>query len=172
MENGDILQNENLSSHEDIIDLFNLKDSEVNQGRFIRVEFTPENDADYVDIEKYRLVVDGYLSPKWFEKHREYVTERLRDFVKTRIITGKRSLLTGGLYIVKDAEIGRIKQAMVVFLQNSQVNMMGDNSQVNMMRGNSQVNEMWGNSQVNMMRDNSQVNMMRGNSQVNGNYST
>ena len=83
-----------------------------------------------------------------FEKHREFITEKLKDIVQRRIITGNHKLLTGGLYVVKDAEIRRIKSAVVVYLQNSHVNEM---------RENSQVNEMWENSQVNEMRENSQV---------------
>ena len=167
MKNGDLLHNENLMSHEDIIDLFNINDSQTNCNKFVRVEFSPDNDSDLPDISKYKLNVDESTTPNWFGKHREYVTERLTDIVKNRIISGSRKLLIGGLYVVKDAEIGRIKSAIVVYLQNSQVNEMRENSQVNVMWGNSQVNEMWGNSQVNVMWGNSQVNEMLESSQVN-----
>ena len=157
MKNGDLLHNENLMSHEDIIDLFNINDSQTNCNKFVRVEFSPDNDSDLPDISKYKLNADESVVPDWFEKHREYITERLTDIVKNRIISGSHKLLTGGLYVVKDAEIGRIKSAIVVYLQNSQVNEMRENSQVNVMRGNSQVNEMWENSQVNVMWENSTV---------------
>lgn len=139
MRNGDLLHNENLMSHEDIIDLFNINDSQVNCNKFVRVEFTPSSESDLPDLSKYKLNVDDDLIPDWFENHREYTTERLIAIVKNRIITGKLKLLTGGLYVVKDAEIGSIKSAIVVYLQNSQVNEMWENSQVNVMRGNSQV---------------------------------
>jgi hypothetical protein len=184
MKNGDILHNENLMSHEDIIRLFDINDSQMNCDKFVRVEFTPNNDSDYPDIEKYVLKVDESSTPKWFEKHLEYVTVYLKDFVSKRIITSDKKILTGGLYVVKDCIIDKLISAQVIYLQgqvnemwensqvnkmwgNSQVNEMRENSQVNEMRENSQVNKMWENSQVNEMYENSQVNVMRENSQVN-----
>jgi len=167
MRNGDLLHNENLTSHEDIIDLFNINDNQFNCDKFVRVEYSPDEEKDLPDITKYVLRVDESTTPDWFEKHREFITDKLKDIVSRRIITGNHKLLTGGLYVVKDAEIRRIKSAVVVYLQNSQVNEMRENSQVNEMWENSQVNEMRENSQVNVMRENSQVNVMWQNSQVN-----
>ena len=159
MRNGDILHNENLTSHEDLIDLFNIKDNQSNCNKFVRVEFSPNNETDLPDIDKYNLNVDESVCPDWFEKHRERVTDYLKSFVSKRIISGKLNLLTGGLYVVNNAEIGRIKSAVVVFLQNSTVNAMGDNSTVNEMWENSTVNEMYGNSTVNAMYWNSTVKL-------------
>jgi len=166
MRNGNLLHNENLMSHEDIIDLFNINDNQFNCNKFVRVEFSPKSNEDLPDINKYFLRVDEESTPDWFEKCRNYVTERLKNIVSNRIITGKHSIITGGLYIVKDANIERIKSAVVIYLQNSQVNEMCDNSQINEMRGNSQINEMWSNSQINKMCDNSRVDTMYNNSRV------
>ncbi|MCK9521055.1 MAG: hypothetical protein M0R74_18830 [Dehalococcoidia bacterium] len=171
MRNGDLLHNENLTSHEDIIDLFNINDNQFNCDKFVRVEYSPDEEKDLPDITKYVLRVDESTTPIWFEKHKEFITDKLRDIVLRRIITGNHKLLAGGLYVVKDAEIGRIKSAIVDYLQNSQVNEMWENSQVNVMQENSQVNVMRENSQVNEMRENSQVNQMWGNSQVKNNNS-
>ena len=176
MRNGDLLHNENLQSHEDIISLFNINDSQVNCDKFVRVEFTPDDQTMLWDISQYELRVDETHTPEWFNKHREYVTERLTDIVKNRIITGSHKILVGGLYVVKDAQIDRVQHAVVVYMQdstvnemwgNSTVNVMRDNSTVNVMRDNSTVNVMWGNSTVNEMRENSTVNVMRDNSTVN-----
>ena len=175
MRNGDILHNENLMSHEDIIRLYNINDSQINCNKFVRVEYTPDESEDFPDISKYKLNVDEESIPDWFEKHREYTIERLKSFVEKRIITTDRKILTGGLYLVKNCKIDKLISAQIIYLQgqvnemwgNSQVNVMWGNSQVNAMWDNSQVNVMRGNSQVNVMRDNSQVNVMRGNSQVN-----
>jgi hypothetical protein len=167
MKNGDLLHNENLTSHEDLIDLFGINDSQNSYDKFVRVEFCPKDETDLADMSKYVLNVDESITPDWFEKHREYVTERLSDIVKKRIITGNLSLLTGGLYVVKDAQIDRVKSAIVVYMQNSTVNEMWGNSTVNEMRGNSTVNAMWENSTVNVMWQNSTVNVMWGNSTVN-----
>ena len=175
LKNGDLLHNENLTSHEDIIRLFNINDTQANYDKFVRVEFTPDDNSDFSDIEKYKLNIDESSTPEWFEKHREYITSRLKEIVSKRIITSDQKILTGGLYVVKNCLIDKVISAQIVYLQgqvnemreNSQVNVMWENSHVNEMRGNSQVNVMWGNSQVNEMRGNSQVNVMRENSQVN-----
>ena len=156
LKNGDLLHNENLMSHEDIIRLFNVNDTQTNCDKFVRVEFTPEDTSDYPNIEKYKLNIDEDSTPKWFEKHREYVTERLKDIVLKRIITSDQKILTGGLYVVTNCKIDKLICAQVIYLQG-QVNVMRGNSQVKVMWENSQVNEMWGNSQVNVMRENSQV---------------
>jgi hypothetical protein len=166
LKNGDLLHNENLLSHEDLIRLFNINDSQVNCDKFVRLEFTPDDESDFPHIEKYKLNVDENNIPKWFEKQREYVTQKLKDIVSKRIITIDQKILTGGLYVVKDCIIDKLISAQVIYLQG-QVNTMWGNSQVNKMRGNSQVNEMWENSKVNTMWGNSQVNEMRENSQVN-----
>ena len=119
MKNGDLLHNENLMSHEDIIDFFGINDTQVNCDKFVRVEFTPAGDSDLPNIEKYQLMVDEESTPKWFEKHREYVTSQLKDFVSKRIITSDRKILTGGLYVVKDCVINKLIVATVVYLQGT-----------------------------------------------------
>jgi hypothetical protein len=173
MRNGDLLHNENLQSHEDIIRLFNINDTQINCDNFVRVEFTPLKESDYPDIEKYLLKVDEDSTPDWFEIHREYITTRLKEFVSKRIITSDQQIITGGVYVVKNCKIDKIICGQIVYMESSQVNEMRENSQVKEMWGNSQVNVMRENSQVNEMRENSQVNVMWENSQVkinNSNY--
>jgi hypothetical protein len=114
MRNGDILHNENLKSHEDIISLFNINDSQINCDKFVRVEFTPDNDVDFVNIEKYKLNVDESITPKWFENQREYVTQRLKDFVSKKIIRENQKILTGGLYVIcKNVIVDKIINAEI-----------------------------------------------------------
>jgi hypothetical protein len=119
MKNGDLLHNENLLSHEDLIRLFNINDSQVNCEKFVRVEFTPEDSKDFPDIEKYVLRVDEDATPKWFEKHREYVTSRLKEFVSKRIITSDQKILTGGLYVVTDCVIDKVIEANIIYLSGT-----------------------------------------------------
>jgi len=115
--NGDLLHNQNLMSHEDIIDLFNLNDSNSNCDNFVRVEFSTEDFEDSVNIEKYKLIVDEKSIPDWFEKHREYITSRLKDFVSKRIILTNQKILTDGLYIVgKDVIINKLINGTIVNL--------------------------------------------------------
>src|SRR3989304_242209 len=160
MRNGDLLHNENLTSHEDLIDLFGIKDSLGCCDKFVRVEFSPENECYLPYITKYKLMVDESQTPDWFEKYRELISQNLTTIVNRRIITGSHKILTGGLYIVKDAQIDLLTQAVVIYIQNSSVNKMRENSSVNKMRENSSVNKMLENSSVNEMWGNSSVNEM------------
>ena len=173
-QNGDILHNPFTISHEDLIDEFNLDDTKLS-GSFVRVEFVPK-DNNFSDIDNYQLNVDESEIPDWYESVKEKAYRKLRLIVKNMIITGERNIIIGKAVILKDAKISKLKNALVYYMENSQVNEMWGNSQVNEMRENSQVNEMrensqvnvmWENSQVNVMRENSQVNVMRENSQVN-----
>ena len=119
MKNGDVLHDEHVLSHEDLIALFNINDTQTNCDKFVRVEFTVEDENDYADIEKYKLNVDEESVPKWFEKHREFVTEKLKGIVKTRIILTDRKLLIGGLFVVKDCKITTIKDCHVISIYGS-----------------------------------------------------
>ena len=132
MRNGDILHNENLMSHEDLIRLFNINDSQVNCDKLVRVEFAPDNDCDYPDIEKYKLNIDESLTPDWLNDDlKDRVYSYLKGFVSKRIITSDQKILTGGLYVVKDCLIDKIINAQIIYLQG-RVNEMFGNSQVNL----------------------------------------
>jgi hypothetical protein len=120
MKNGDLLHDVHLSSHEDIIDLYNLKDNSTRQN-FVRVEYTPDDGKDFADIEKYKLNVDEKNIPEWFEKHREYVTERLKDIVSKRIINTDQKILAGGLYIIGDCKINKVATSAIVYVNSGTV---------------------------------------------------
>jgi hypothetical protein len=160
LKNGDILHNENLSSHEDIIDLFGINDSQINCDKFIRVEFTPDEDKDYPDIEKYRLKVDESSTPKWFEKHREYTTSQLKDFVSKRIITSDRKIITGGLYMVKDCIINKVMVATIVYLQGT-VQEVWDGGTVQEVRAGGTVQKVWAGGTVQKVWDGGTVQDVR-----------
>jgi hypothetical protein len=156
MRNGDVLHNPNLMSHEDIINFYDINDSQVNCDKFVRVEYRPQDDSNLPDIDKYGLVVDEDNAPDWFGEYKEKVEAKLKNIVKRRIINSDRKVLTGGLYVVKDCVIDKLICAQVIYL-NGTVGEMCENSQVGEMRENSQVGKMWENSQVGEMRENSQV---------------
>jgi hypothetical protein len=170
MKNGDLLHNENLTSHEDLIDLFGINDTQTNCDKFVRVEFTPDEEKDYFDIEKYKLNIDEETTPKWFEKHREYTTERLKEFVSKRIITTDKKILTGGLYVVKDCIIGKLKVATVVYLQGTvqqvrdggTVQEVRDGGIVQQVRGGGTVQEVWGGGTVQQVWNGGTVQEVRG----------
>jgi hypothetical protein len=115
MRNGDLLFNENLISHEDLIDFFNIKDNEFNSDKFVRIEFRPENNDDYHDISKYRLIVDEKSVPEWFNDDlKVIITEKMTEIVKKRIILTDTKILTGGLYVIgKDVIVERVVNAHI-----------------------------------------------------------
>jgi len=117
MKNGNLLHNQSLMSHEDIIDMFELNDTNPNCDNFVRVEFSPKDNNDSVNIEKYFLSVDEKILPLWFEQYREYVTSRLKDFVNKRIILTNKKILSDGLYVVgKDVVINKLINGTIVDL--------------------------------------------------------
>jgi hypothetical protein len=148
MRNGDILHNENLTSHEDLIALFNINDSQVNCNKFVRIEFTPDNISDFSNIEKYKLNIDEVCKPKWFEKERAHVTEYLKEFVNKRIITSNQKILTGGLYVVKDCIIDKLTVATIVYLQGTVQKVWGGGTVQQVWDGGT-VQKVWGGGTVN-----------------------
>ena len=174
LKNGDVLHNEFIDSHEDIITINGLKDNKTES--FVRVEYLPT--GELWEIGKYKLSVDEPQTPEWFDKVKDKAERKLKAIINRMIISVDTPMVVGRRIIVKPGvKILSIRQTVIdVLYKDSRVNVMWGNSQVNVMRGNSQVNkmwensrvnEMWGNSRVNEMRENSQVNVMRENSQVN-----
>jgi hypothetical protein len=117
LRNGDFLHDDNISLHEDLIDLYNIRDNTI-EPNFVRLEYSPKTVNDFADISKYELTVDGF-SPDWFEYYRESVTARFQNIVEKRIITTDRNILFGGIYIIKDCHIKRVKHATIIYLQGS-----------------------------------------------------
>jgi hypothetical protein len=153
-----------VDSHENLVDLFDLKDK---NDYFVRVEFTP-TDNKYADVSAYVLRVDEQSVPAWFEDFRESVTEKLRGIISKAIITGDRRIVVEGEWILSgEARIERLCGGRVIQMSDSsQVGEMCGSSQVGEMCGSSQVGEMWDSSQVGKMCGSSQVGKMCGSSQV------
>ena len=167
MKNGDVLHDEHVLSHEDLIALFNINDTQTNCDKFVRVEYTVEDENDYADIEKYKLNVDEQTIPKWFEKHREFVTEKLKGIVKTRIILTDRKLLIGGLFVVKDCKITTIKDCHVISIYGSaQVENIYGSAQVKYISGSAQVENIYGSAHVKYISGSAQVESIYGSAHV------
>ncbi len=161
--NGDLLHDIHTSSHEDIIDLYDLNDDKA--GRFAKIEYTSDN---LMDLSTYELKVDEDIKPEWLtDSMLENAERKLYQIVKKRIITEDRKLLMGGIFVVaENVKIDKVKNAIIEIIKNSTVKVMCENSTVNAMRENSTVNAMRENSTVNAMRENSTVNAMWENSTV------
>jgi hypothetical protein len=165
LRNGDLLHNPFLDSHEDLIELFNLRDNGLDH--FVRVEYTTSERKDI--IENYKLNIDETSVPEWFEEFRERITDQLKCIVNNMIIREDRKFIIDECIILAPGvTIDKIQHCVILEMrENSTVNTMRENSTVNTMLGNSTVKTMWGNSTVNTMLGNSTVNTMQENSTVN-----
>ena len=135
LKNGDVLHNQWVDSHEELITLNNLNDN--GRGDFVRIEYIPQ-DRMLHEFSKYKLVVDENETPEWFEKHREKVENKMKAIIKNMIISEHTDLIVGRRVIVKPGvNIHTIRFCVIEMLENSQVNRMWENSQVNRMLGNS-----------------------------------
>ena len=73
-------------SHEDIIDLFDLKEGKQGQN-FVRIEYCPENQSDLADLSKYQLNIDEPETPIWFtESVKELVINKLNAVLSKMIL--------------------------------------------------------------------------------------
>jgi hypothetical protein len=183
--NGDLYYNKFTHSHEDLIDLFNLREG-LKADNFIRIEYYPENN-DLSDLLSYQLHVDEQSIPEWFNDDlKEQIVNKLNFVLEKMIISNEeKKILIGDCYILKDSTIKKIQNCIIFQMrgnsqvgvlrgnsqvgelrENSQVGVLRENSQVGVLWGNSQVGELWENSQVGELWGNSQVGVLRGNSQV------
>src|SRR6202142_3536638 len=138
---GDVCEHWNTDSHEDLIDLFNLRD---RKDFFVRVEFNPEKVQDLIDVEKYVLKVDEENVPEWFEEYREATQKRLSEIV-SRVIRKDyaANILVEGAYILfGDTKIGKLFGARIVSLSGGTVNNIWGGTVNNISGGT--VNNIWG----------------------------
>jgi len=174
--NGDVLANPWTDSHEDLIRLFKLRDN--REGSFARVEFTPDEQAELDQPEKYKLTIDEGRCPDWFDEDmKAKVSDKMRGWIKAMVVSDVVDLLCGGVYVLsKGARVSLVKNCrLVVMLGNSTVGEMWESSKVGemwgsstvgTMRESSKVGEMWGSSTVGEMWESSKVGEMWGSSKV------
>ena len=104
---GDVYCNPLIDSHEDIIDYFNIRDNQMQN--IVRVEFRPDDKKDYINVEKYNLVVDEPTTPEWFAEYKDNVLEHLTRIIKNITITEDKKILCGGAFIIGDnIKVGKL----------------------------------------------------------------
>ena len=113
---GKVVYHPVTDSHEDLVAFCGLSDKGLDY--FVRVEYTSDN---LHDLSTYKLRVDEESTPEWFEDHREMVVKYLSDKLKGMLITGRREILLGGVWIIDGGEVGMLKGGRVVILRNSTV---------------------------------------------------
>jgi hypothetical protein len=86
-------------SHSELVTIFKLHDGA--RLTFARVEFSPESMAKAHLVETYKLKIDEERTPEWFDcEMKEQVSEKLRAYIKSIIVSGDVDLLIGGQFIV------------------------------------------------------------------------
>jgi hypothetical protein len=123
---GEIFTHDLTDSHSDLIAHFGLHEGKrgvVKDANFVKLEFTPADDADGNPIhdapEKYTLAVDdGDYRPKWLDETLWATVEKyLRDRVERMIVRDKRSILLGGAWIIaKGASVEVSRDCRIVSL--------------------------------------------------------
>ena len=162
---GEILEHWNTDSHEDLVNLFNLRD---RKDFFVRVEFRPEDSRDLIDIDKYILRVDEESIPAWFEEYREATQKRLTEIV-SRIIRKDyvSAILVEGAYILSGkSKIGK-NLGRIISLNGGIVNLVGNGGSVNLVGNGGIVDEVWNGGSVNLVGNGGSVNLVGNGGSVN-----
>jgi hypothetical protein len=157
-------------SHEDLIDLFQIKDRMINSN-FVRVEYISQNNK-YWDIDSYKLRLDEMEECKWYEENRELIKEKLNEILKKIILIGEtREILIGGKFILKDCNIGKIKNCFVLSISGkSQVESISGSAQVEYISGSAQVEYISGSAQVESISGSAQIKSISGSAQIKSIY--
>ena len=122
--NGDLYHNPFLTSHEDIIDLFNLHNADNKPfiDKLCRIEFYPDDDKYICDVDKYNLHVDEDIVPEWFEEYRELTISKLRDIINSMIIKEDSELIVGrGIILSNDITVRKLSNCVVYHCNNSRI---------------------------------------------------
>ena len=100
-------------SHSELCDIYKVKDSA--RLTFARVEFSPPSmDVAHL-VDGYKLRIDEERTPEWFtDEMKEKVSEKMRAYVKSMIVTGDVCLLIGGQFIIAPGAKVECAKAMII----------------------------------------------------------
>ena len=162
-------------SHEDLVTYCKLKDNDAFRINFARVEFSPSSMDKAHLVDEYKLRLDEDRAPDWWsDEIRDGVAAKMRDYIKSIIVTGNVGLLMGGQFILAPGAKVEASRAVVIAAMcgTSSVGTMSGTSSVGTMSGTSSVGKMLDTSSVGEMLDTSSVGMMRDTSSVGKMYGT
>jgi len=120
---GEVYCNPLIDSHEDIIDYFDIRDTGMQH--IVRVEFSPKEKKDLIDIEKYELRVDELSTPEWFNEYKESAIEKLKLVAKNCIIKENKKIVMGACIIGDGITIGKLINADVKYAGYSTIKNAG-----------------------------------------------
>jgi hypothetical protein len=102
-------------SHSELCRIFKLNDMAEAKLYFARVEFTPKKMAEAYLPETYSLKIDEERTPEWFDDEmKEKVADKMRDYIKSIIVSGDVELLIGGQFIIAPNAKVECAKAMVI----------------------------------------------------------
>src|ERR1035437_10229884 len=109
-------------SHSELVTLFKLNDGKMLH--FARVEFTPKELSEAYKPETYSLKIDEERTPEWFTgEMKEKVSDKMRSYIKSIIVSGDVELLVGGQFIIAPgAKIGKADCMVINVLCGGTVN--------------------------------------------------
>ena len=100
-------------SHSELETIFKLR--EGKSLKFAKVEFSPDNMAEAYLVEKYKLAIDEYRTPEWFDDEmKESVASEMADYIKSIIVHGDVELLIGGQFVIAPDSKIQCAKCMVI----------------------------------------------------------
>ncbi len=145
-------------SHSELIQIHNLRDD--GRLRFARVEFTPDSMATADKPETYKLLIDEEREPDWFDAEmKEAVADKMRDYIKSIIVTGDVALLIGGQFIVAGgAKIHSVKTCVInAMMGSAKVGSIYDSAKVGSIYGSAKVDYIYGSAKVGSISDSAKI---------------
>ena len=101
MRGGKLLHSNYTDSHENLIELYSVKDH--REGNICRVEFCPEDPRDLDKPDKYKLRIDEERTPDWFDvPAQEKTIKEMRKIITGMIVNKPIDILLGGAYILAE----------------------------------------------------------------------
>ena len=83
--------------------------------KFARVEFSPPSMDVAYKPETYKLKIDEDRTPDWFDDEMiESVAEKMREYIKSIVVTGDVYLLIGGQFIIAPGAKVECAKEMVI----------------------------------------------------------
>jgi hypothetical protein len=168
-QNLGLLHDDYTDSHEDLVNFYNL-DDKTNLHKFVRLEYSPDLNKDYCNINKYTLKVDEGFIPIWFtDDLRMECEHQLKFLVEKCILKDKKiECLLSGVYILcGETFVNYTRHCRIFQMQGtSTIGAMQGSSIVDMMQDSSKVTEMCGSSKIIEMRNNSIVSMIQDSSTI------
>ena len=158
LRNGDVLSHPMLDSHADLVTYFALPDTAAHHQHFAKVELTPHAD-DWLTPATWAWRLDEDTAPGWWEDVAVQAEATLRARAEKMIITGAKSLIVDGCWIIGG-------QALVSEVRAGRIVRVQDSATVQNVRGSATVQNVRGSATVQNVRSSATVRDVSGSATV------